>query len=270
MLAELWHYAGMRTADRNLHRLGYAHEAAALEVRHIRRRDAWRPHLQASQAALLAAAQRLQGDRHTALIVGGGLAHDIPIKGLLAIFDRLVLLDVAFSRTTRGIASASRGRIETCYWDATGLIDTVAQSRRIPRADAMATNGLPPLAQTPDWIASVNCWLQLPLLPAAWLQRHGAAPQELEIFCRDLIDAHWHWLAAWGKPFCVINEVGDRHHAADGRLLDETDYRPLLQRYRQQATLSSSWVWQFHPRGTLPKGESEQRFVEAWEIGAPA
>lgn len=265
MLTEVWHYLGVRTAGHGARQLGYAHEAAALQVRHRRCREAWRPHLDATRDTLLAAARRLDGKQRTALIVGGGVIHDLPVAGLLEIFERVVLLDIAFTRPTRRLAESRRGRIELCYWDTTGVVESIAQTRQIPKRSPLASLQWPTLTAKPDWIASVNCWLQLPLLPAAWLQRHGADERELEAFARELIDAHWHWLTVWQTPICMISEVGDRRHAADGSLLDETDYRPLLQRYSQQARHTASWTWRLHPSGELPGGAWEDNFVEAWE-----
>ncbi|WP_054762978.1 hypothetical protein [Methylomonas koyamae] len=68
MIAEFIHYLGTRT-NPGARRLGYAGEAAALEARHRRCREAWLPHLAATRAALLRAAELAHPNSGDALLV---------------------------------------------------------------------------------------------------------------------------------------------------------------------------------------------------------
>ncbi|QSB02195.1 hypothetical protein JWZ98_04335 [Methylomonas sp. EFPC1] len=169
MLEEFWHYLGVRTASREARLLGYAREMAALQVRHRRCRQAWRPHIQATQQALLSAAQLLGDTGGAALIIGGGSAHDLPIAELLQHFDQLVLLDIAFTYPSRRLAKYWSNRVFCHPHDATGIVDWLAQHRQIPPAALVRNPIAPELAVKPRWVASVNCLTQLPLLPLDWL-----------------------------------------------------------------------------------------------------
>ena len=265
MLAELWQYCGVRCADQAVRRLGYAREAAALEVRHRRCRAAWQPHLDATRAALLAAAQRSQGGRRTAWLVGGGITHDVPLAELLEIFQHVVLIDVAFTRTTRRLALALSGRVSCCYCDVTGSVDWLARRRSFPPDEILATQSRPKHIPEADWIASVNCLMQLPLLPGGWLRRYGIGDRHLEVFGRQLVQNHLDWLRAWRVPFCLITEVADSRYAADGTLVDHIDYRSLLKGLMTSAASMAQWSWLLHPPGELPRGGWEICKVEAWE-----
>lgn len=267
MLHELWHYLGTRTASRGAQQLGYAREAAALEVRHRRCRQAWQPHIQATRAALLAAADRLD-DKGTALIIGGGVAHDLPLAELLARFQRIILLDIAFTRSTRRLALAWPDRVECCHWDVTGVIDWLAQHRGIPPAEIFETPKLPEFGFVPNWVASVNCLTQLPLLPVDWLYRQSADERRLEEFARALIRAHLDWLNAWQAPWCLISEMDDSRHDANGDVVDSTDYRPLVAKLLEPACLKAFWTWCLHPPGELANGADEIRNVEVWECAS--
>jgi len=265
MLAELWHYWGVRSAGSGARRLGYAYEAAALEVRHRRCRAAWQSHLDATRAVLVAAANRCDGPTRVAWIVGGGIAHDLPLTELLAIFQHIVLIDIVFARSTRRLASSWPGRVTCCYWDVTGCVDWLARQRRIPPAEIFTAPKMPEHMPKADWLASVNCLTQLPLLPIGWLQHQGADERSSEAFGRLLVKKHLAWLRAWGVPYCLISEVSDSRHGADGTLIEHTDYRPLLEDFMQSAALTAQWSWTLHPPGELPAGAWETRQIEAWE-----
>lgn len=266
MLEEAWHYLGIRAASPAARRLGYAREAAALETRHRRCRPAWQPHLQATCAALLSSADQLKPAGGTALIVGGGIARDLPLAELLTLFQQVVLLDIVFSRSTRRLARRWPGRVSCCYYDVTGTVEWLAEQRRRPPDVLISGPGHPELFTKPAWVASVNCLMQLPLLPVAWLAAHGADEADLEAFGRRLIEAHLDWLTAWQVPCCLITEVGDASYDAAGHRLSDNDYRPLLARLPQRATLTADWLWQIAPPGESADGVFETLSIEAWEF----
>lgn len=262
MIEELLHFLSLRSAGATVRRLGYAYEAAALQTRHRRCRAAWQSHVDASRQALLRTALAA-AKGGTGLIIGGGISQDLPLDALLNHFQQLILLDVVFSPQTRRLAKRWSGRLHVCYGDVTGCIDWLAEHKTIPADDVakfVLPNDLPPL----DWIASVNCWTQLPLLPAAWLRRYGCDETAVEHFAHSLLQAHLDGLMACACPVCLITEVDERTVAAASSEPEIHDWRPLLQPWSQHAELLSQWLWQLHPAGELAQGQRQTRTVQAW------
>ncbi len=264
MLHEWFYYLGTKVASPGARKLGYAKETAALEVRHHRCREAWKNHVQSTNAALLAAAQTAHRPGGTALIVGGGVARDLPMEELLTQFERIVLLDIAFSLPTRYLAISSRGRVLCCYWDVTGVVDWLAHERHLPPGPVFTRPILPELNPNPCWVASVNCLTQLPLLPLDWLLPHGIDEFQLEAFGRNLIHAHLDWLSMWQVPHCLITEISDYRYDANGIMTDTTDYQPIIGHYLKKGRLLARWSWCVHPAGEIPTGAHEIRMIEAW------
>lgn len=264
MLEEFFYFLGVDTIGRGARMLGYRHEVAALQARHRHCRAAWQPHLQATRAALLKAADRDTTAGGTALLVGGGIAGDQPIEELLARFERIVLLDIAFAYPTRRLAARWPGRVFCHLHDVTGVVDWLARRRMLPPPSLLVEPHLPDLPFKPSWVASINCLSQLPLLPIDWLHDHGIGQHLLEQFGRALIHAHLNWLEAWQSPLCLITEIEDRTFDRHGVMLEQIDYRPLLRPFLESATLLDSWTWHLRPNGELPGGGGETRLVEAY------
>lgn len=264
MIAEFIHYLATRTASTGARRLGYSSEAAALETRHRRCREAWMPHLAATRAALLRAADLARPNPACALLVGAGSVHDLPLAQLMDRFERIVLLDIAFGVEARRMTKRWPKRLHLCRHDVTGIVDWLARHRRLPPAEMLIRPVLPLLEIKPDWVASVNCLTQLPLLPLNYLADKVSDESALEAFGRTLIQGHLRWLQAWRAPICLISEVEDRHFDRHGVLADSSDYRDLLQGFTAGAACVGRWPWQIHPPGELADGRHESRIVEAW------
>jgi hypothetical protein len=256
------------TPGRAVRRLGYAREAAALEARHRRCRAAWSEHLCATQSALLHAADRAANRHGTALVVGAGVIHDISLQDLLACFGAVWLVDLAFTRQTRASARAMGPRVRCLQADVSGVIGVLSEGRA-PLSSIPLPNRLPlPLPENLAWIASVNCLTQLPLIPAARLIRLGRSDAEVEAFGRTIMVRHIEMIGSAGVPACLISEIEDSRWGLRGRILEKTDYRPVLEPVLEShgATSFAQWDWPVHPPGELPGGESELRRVVAWEL----
>ena len=266
MLEEYFHYLGVRTSGRGARLLGYAHEAAALQVRHRRCRAAWQSHIQATHKALLTAAHALPNAGGTALIIGGGNVHDLPVRQLLNCFEQIVLLDIAFAYSTRRLAARWPGRVVCCLHDVTSVVDWLAKHRKLPPEILFSTPELPAFSPHPRWVASVNCLSQLPLLPIDWLYDHDVNQAELEWFGQKLIQAHLNWLRAWQTPVCLITEIEDQRFNRHNVVEEVIDYRPLLREFLQPARRVAGWTWRLKPPGELSDGGWENRSVEAYSI----
>ena len=270
MLKEWLESLFVQTASRSARWLGYARETAALQFRHRRLLKDWAPHICASQSALLAGAYAHADERGVAVVIGAGVMEDISLTDLLAYFGELWLVDIAFSRHTLEQARRIGGaRVRCILQDVTGVVDRVTRTTKAPADDQIPVVLPLPVPGNLAWIASVNCLTQLPLLPVAWLLRHGEDEAQVERFGRSLIQAHLSQLKAANVPVCLITEMEDRRYVSNRKMRDSTDYRSLLLPFleRVAAVCQSSWEWQTHPPGELPGGEWEIRLVSAWNWG---
>lgn len=264
MLEELIYYVGTRAQNRNIRRLGYVYEAAALQTRHRRCRNVWKSHIQSTHQALLSAASQVD-KKGNALLVGSGLIHDLPVAQLLTQFERIILLDVVFTYPTRELIKKWPGRLVGFYHDVTGIIDWVVKYRSLPaNKDESIPFKLPEEIASPVWVASVNCLTQLPILPIRWLLQSGIDEMILESLFHSIIKNHLCWLCRWQTPYCLITEVQSQRYNQFNQCIDSTDYRPLLQDFQREAICHSRWNWDLYPPGELTDGQSEIRTVEAW------
>lgn len=263
MLEEFGYSLGCQ-CNQSARRLGYAYEMAALLARHRRCRRAWHPHLEATKNSLLkaAASAPTQGD---AVIIGAGSLHDIPLLGLLDHFEHITLIDVVFSHATRRLAKRFPGRVSCRHFDVTGIIEPVAQLKRLPGMHSVMSAGLFKCSSKTVWVASVNVLNQLPLLPADWLRRqHAGDEQAIAAFSAAVIHTHLRQLMRYDCPVCLITEVETRRYDRGNQLVALRDFRAALQEFQLTAKYCADWLWEVNPRGELKSGERETSTVEVW------
>jgi hypothetical protein len=99
MLRELFDILRVKCAP-GARALGLAHEAVAIAARHRRAGASWRPHLEASRAAILRGAARCKKHRRV-LVIGAGACLDVPVAELAEIFSEVFLADVVVGPTAR-------------------------------------------------------------------------------------------------------------------------------------------------------------------------
>src|SRR5262245_47503770 len=73
--------------------LGFPAEVAGIQGRYKRCREHWANHVERTRATILAEANRAE-QRRKAIILGGGLQHDLPLDELAAMFREVVLVDL--------------------------------------------------------------------------------------------------------------------------------------------------------------------------------
>lgn len=270
MIREWLASLGAKTASPAARRLGAVRELAALQVRHSRCAAAWAQHLEQTRQAILTAARPHASPDRAALIVGAGLLFDIPLAELVGLFRRVYLVDVVFLRGTCRFAQTFGESLSLKCTDVTGAFDAVMTVQDLPELRPIP-GGLPAHVMTDvDWVLSVNCLTQLPLLPARWLLLRGFPDDQVERFGQDIIRSHLDWLASTGKPWCLITEQRDTRLDRHGRAIGGSDYGPLMAEWldAQGARPIADWSWPVHPAGELPAGETESRQVFAWQ-GSP-
>ena len=250
MIAELiawWRLDCLPAAQR----LGYRREAAALTVRHRRLQEHWAEHLAQTRLALLAAARAAcAGDTppKQAWMLGAGLLHDVPLDALLALFERVDLVDVAFSPAARAAARANPGRVACVTLDVTGVLDDLT------RDPALAAPEPPP----GTWIASVNILSQLPLLPCSALLATGMPEPDVERYGQALQQAHVALLGQ-ARHACLIIEYAQTQTGGP----DEALLPGLPERLTGLGwTKHTAWHWPLNPAGETEAPEG--RSMQAW------
>lgn len=233
-------------------RLGYRREAAALSVRHRRLRTHWAQHIAQTRAALLESARAAHArprPPRRAWLMGAGQLHDVPLAELLALFERVDLVDVAFSPAARAAARTHPGRVNCVMLDVTGVLEDLS------RDPAQAAPALPGDA----WCASVNILSQLPLLPCAALLAQNRPEADVERHGQALQQAH---VALLGRAAhaCLIIEYAQTHPQSrrTDLLLPGLPERLAALGWSAGAT----WHWPLNPDGEtdVPEG----RAMQAW------
>lgn len=262
MLAEALLYARARLGGQQ-NRHGHLAELVAIWARHRRQRRAWAGHLTRARVLCLKAAEACE-TRRTALVLGAGLLLDVPLERLSALFERVVLADMAFLPATIRLARAL-GNVELLTADLSGCLDSLPDNAELaarapaPRPDL--TLGLAKQSGL-DFVYSANLLSQLPLHALAALRKRDPAPDDdaLYAFAASLVRAHLDALRALPCPVCLVADSLERSYA-DQCLNDETD---LL--YGVPLSLpGESWTWQLAPRGEI----SPDLHIERLVLGAP-
>ncbi|MBB5087585.1 hypothetical protein HNR56_002284 [Roseospira marina] len=255
-----WIRHRLTPAPRSLRQMGYLRELIATDARRRRNRRAWAPHLRATHHIILDRAVRL--DRwDTVVVIGAGLASDVPLEPLALLFRRVVLVDLLFMPSVR-VSGLRMGPVELMPCDVTGVVEAV---RTLPRGAALPTpNAAIPAIESADLVVSCNVLSQLPLLPCRWLERqHGRAPEELEAFRRALVADHLRALAAVPCPVCLVTDTerqemtGDRPTAAED----------LLHGVEPEVD-GPAWWWRIAPRPEESwRHDVRHRVVGGWLRG---
>lgn len=236
-LFSLWRDRGSRLARS----LGQDREAVSIDARHRRCREAWEPHLQATRALILDAADTAPG-RGLAVALGSGACLDVPVAELAERFAQVVLVDAHHPRAARELAKRL-GNVRLVTADATGLAqaarDAAKRRGRLP-CPVPLPDPLPGLR--PDFTASVNLASQLPI-PFYTILGRRADDAPGQTFLRGLVTAHFDWLAGLPGRVCLAcdtaweradgPEVLERRDALEGVALPPPD---------------RTWLWRIAPR----------------------
>ncbi len=262
MLAELFRYFTLRCPPW-ARLLGLAYEHAAITTRHRRTAAAWTPHLDASKAAILAAADRCR-TRRRAVVIGAGDCRDVPVAELAARFDEVILTDVVLGPELRKMAQRSGGKVRAEVWDATGVLAELARDRRkltaaqIEALFAQGDPGLPPGGEA-DLVVSANCISQLGIVPVDRLRVAGADDDFQDRCGAAAARRHQQWLAARTGVRVLLGDRARLDIDAQGREL-KRERMPGMDHLRKP---DRSWQWLLAP---IPEWSPD--FNRVHEVGA--
>ena len=247
--------------------MGYLREQIAIDARLSRNRKAWAPHLEATRSLILEAARRCPRKR-CVLLLGAGLQHDLPVRELCEVFERVVLADLTHRPGPRRRARAAGALC--AEFDASGALAEIwkrgatleddALVRVVEKADA----GLPAETQgEPDLIVSANLASQLMLLPAEWLEAQGEGERGYDFGVRLGAAAarrHLDWLRARSGIHVLVTEVARRRVGEDGRVLSREELPAL----RGPGEPAASWNWRIAPRPEFERRQDLEHEVAGW------
>lgn len=262
MLAELLRYFTLRCPPW-ARLVGLAQEHVAITYRHRRTRAAWSPHLEASKAAILAAAERCPA-RRRALVIGAGDCRDVPVAELAARFDEVLLTDVVLGPELRRFAKHSGGKVRAAVWDATGVLVQLARGWRTLTAAQVVTlfakgdPGAPPGGE-PDLVVSANCISQFGVVPVDRFPGAGDDDSFSDRCGAAAARRHIQWLAARPGVRVLLGDLARLDVAPDGREL-KRERLPGMDSLRRP---DRTWRWLLAP---IPEWSCD--FDRVHEVGA--
>jgi hypothetical protein len=223
--------------------MGFPAEVGGIRARYRRRQAEWASHLEESRSAILRGARRA-GQRRKAVILGGGLLHDVPLAELAGMFREVVLVDLVHPLVSRWQTRRLRN-VRRVTADVTGTID--AAYRVAWDADRPLPKSEPTLFlndREVDFTASVNLLSQLPCMPMAYLTSQGAHPQaKVEEYARDLIRAHLAYLGRMPGRAALVTDIERLKITPAGKVVERRDLFfgvPAPDR-------GEEWEWQLAP-----------------------
>ncbi len=189
-----------------LREMGYLRELRGIRRRWRQWRRAWEPHCRLTRELILAAVRRCSR-RRTAVVLGSGYLHDVPLAELSTAFESVVLVDLLHPLAARWQARRHRN-VHLLPADVSGTVEAVWQ--------AVETPGTPLPGSRPtlflddeqvDFVASVNLLSQLPCLPEQYLRAVGWPEAEITAYCRAVVMAHLEYLCKLPGVVCLAADV---------------------------------------------------------------
>lgn len=200
------------------------------------------------------------------MVLGSGLLLDVPLAELAARFRRLYLVDMVHLPLVRCQVAAYPG-VSLVELDVTGtaagLHGLLRQRRPVSLAelDALfARSPAFPELESADWVASVNLFSQLPLLPleaASRLCPEAAEPDWLR-WQNQILMQHLLWLRP--RRACLLADAVQILQQGGGGQ-EIMDYSPWLAELGPPA---ASWSWLLADEGESGDGSRTEHRVQAW------
>ncbi|MEW6446013.1 MAG: hypothetical protein ACOZAQ_03840 [Pseudomonadota bacterium] len=238
MLREIWQSL-LTPAPGWARRSGLLYEAVSLEARYRRCRVEWDAHYARCQGVIeQAAAQADCGG--TVVILGSGLARDIPLGPLSARFERVILVDAVHMRAARRASAGFPGVVHSTH-DLSARLDPRGGPFHFPADTRLAV--------------SLNLLGQLPLPLGVG---EGAA--------RTVIEEHLALLRQ-APLSCLISDILWLDERQDG-IVERRD--PWLGVAHPPGLPLDCWDWMLAPPGELGGKRVLQHRVCAWLLeGGP-
>jgi hypothetical protein len=246
-----------------IRRLGYLDETIAMRARYRRNRTAWQPHLDSTNAFVLAVAKKVR-NRSKIVVLGSGLLLDVPLAELSAMFQEVVLMDIVclpeIRRQIKGYHNVSFQE-----HDVTNIAERLYTNRQqniheLPKAVPDPSR----VDKNTGLIVSLNILSQLWVIPRTYAakQRPSFPHDQVEDWCRQIVEAHYASIASMACDVCLVadHEVVKRKY--DGSIISRasTIYDLVL------PEPDASWTWNIVPAGKDGRSSSKELNVGAWHM----
>jgi hypothetical protein len=223
--------------------MGFPAEVAGIEGRYQRCRAQWAEHVERTRSVVLRGAERAE-QRRKAVILGGGLVHDLPLEQLAGMFREVILVDLIHSSASRWATSQLRN-VNRVVADITEALDAAYRvawdaDQPLPKSEPTLFLDDPEV----DFTASVNLLSQLPCMPMTYLNKQGAhPPHKVEEFARELIRGHFGYLSRQRGNVTLVTDVERLKINMLGQIVERRDLFfgiPWPNR-------SEEWEWKLAP-----------------------
>ncbi len=263
MIIEAIRYS-LTPAPKWVHRMGYLHEAIAINARKARCGDSWNGHITKTKEAILNAVKTRQQNR-TILITGAAAINDIPLQELAGIFEQVILLDIIHPFEFKNPFKSNPygyNNIRHISVDITNHMQNLFNNPDI--LPKVMTPDLYHNFPDIDFVISVNMASQLPVIPLQYLRRNNQntshTDKNINGFFTQIIAAHFNWLSGFNCPTAVICDIKWQKINSDDQVIDQ--YDPLYN-LDMQAPLKT-WRWDIAPIGEIDKGFCCVNIVAYW------
>lgn len=169
-----------------------------VRARYLRCRGAWEPHLERTRRAIERGMRRCTR-HHTAIILGGGMLHDVPLEALAFCFKRVVIVDVVHLWRSV-LAGLKFPHVEQVCLDVSGFIP--AEDGGVPSVGM--PDGLLALG-TADFVVSLNLMSQLAVVPRLDAGSQGLS-DGIDEMSRCMVLNHLAVLNRLGRQITLVSD----------------------------------------------------------------
>jgi len=249
----LWLQGWLTPCPTAARRLGYLREV--LNIRRCWRwwREAWEPHFARTRETIRKAIARCP-QRRTAVVIGSGWLHDVPLDDLAAAFGEVRLVDVIHPLPVRWRVRRYTN-VRLVPHDITGTTDAVYRRPTTP-----LPTSAPTLFQddaTIDLVASVNVLSQLPYLHVEHLLGRVAEREPVFAYARQVIRAHLAYLAAMPGVKAIVADAASTRVDGRGQVRERTSTL-----YGEPFPWAGeTWTWRLVPVSGRPPFDTYLREV---------
>lgn len=259
MLIE-WIQSKLTTASKTVRTIGFVNSSVALEARHKRCAEAWRPHLENCHRMIL---ENLPVAATNILIVGSGPLLEIPIDELLKRQLQITLVDVVHPSRPRKLGAKFASQLKLLEIDVSGIVEAIKTKNF---EDVRKFKFRPPPIESLldgksfDYVISANLISQLALDPYEALKKYYWADDTyFGRLAKRMGDQHLEWLKSFHAKTLIIADVERTYFDKHGQKVDKT-----ASAYRLTAgEIVGNWDWEISPFGETSKDFCYIMSVEA-------
>lgn len=244
-------------------RMGYLDETIDMRSRYRRNRAAWQPHLDNTRRFVLAVAEKVR-NRNKVVILGSGLLLDVPLAELAGMFREVVLMDTVCLPEVRRQIKGYRN-VSFIEHDVTHVAERLFMNRQqgiqeLPEAGYAPSD----IEKNAGLVISLNILSQLWVVPRTFAskQRPGLPHDQVEDWCRQIVDAHYASLASLSCDVCLVADHEFVKRDKEGSVISRasTIYNLVL------PEPDASWTWNIAPAGEDSRSTSKELNVGAWHM----